>query len=106
MVEDGDGIKSVRDAIEGGEGNLSEQNDGTFDAAGLLEDKWTEKWTIEYFAMPQAPGPQKLFKFPTERKGSSGYLTEFLCQAELNKGNRKLYMEAHIWPRSKRGKRV
>ena len=103
FVEDGDGIDAIREAVEGKDGKISKQNDEEFNAGLMLEKTWKEKWAIQYFAMPQAPGSQKLFRYPTQRKGSSGCLTEFLCQADFVL---RLYMEAHIWPRPKCGKRV
>ncbi|KAK4544496.1 hypothetical protein LTR36_004068 [Oleoguttula mirabilis] len=55
-------------------------------------------WKWELWAMPQAPGPQKLFRIPTGRPGCVGLLRDFVSQQSLDEGHRKLYLEAHLWP--------
>ncbi|KAK5118723.1 hypothetical protein LTR85_007929 [Meristemomyces frigidus] len=63
----------------------------------LYSKRLKDSWNIELWVMPQQPGPQKLFRFPTNRPGSSGLVTEFVSQQLLDEGNRMLYIEAHLW---------
>ncbi|KAI6817609.1 hypothetical protein KC332_g12278 [Hortaea werneckii] len=56
---------------------------------------------LELFVRPQFPAPQKLFRIPTTGEGSDGKMIQFLSPQEVNKDNRTVYMEAHVWPKER-----
>ncbi|KAI6866536.1 hypothetical protein KC323_g3850 [Hortaea werneckii] len=56
---------------------------------------------LELFVRPQPPAPQKLFRIPTTGEGSDGKMIGFLSPQEVDKDNRTVYMEAHVWPKER-----
>ncbi|KAK5116553.1 hypothetical protein LTR85_009178 [Meristemomyces frigidus] len=60
----------------------------------LFEGRHAGKWEIDLWAMPQQPGPRKLFRYWESK------LTQFLSiSPKVRKKDKRLYMEAHIVPR-------
>ncbi|KAK5121623.1 hypothetical protein LTR85_004795 [Meristemomyces frigidus] len=53
---------------------------------------------LELWVLPQERQPHVLYRFPTERPGSSGALQEFLSERMVAAGDSRLYIEVHIWP--------
>ena len=56
---------------------------------------------LELFVRPQPPAPQKLFRIPTTGQRSDGKMIGFLSPQEVDKDNRTVYMEAHVWPKER-----
>lgn len=73
------------------------------DTSALFCEPLKESWELELWVMPQRHGPQKLFRFPSGLEEDGGLLSQFLSQKRADKGERNLYMEAHVVPRRLEG---
>ena len=72
-----------------------EQDD---DTAILFKGRLSDAWSLELWVMPYKPAPQKLYRIKSI--GSGGMLLKQFTNPEmLQAGHRKLYMEAHLWPK-------
>jgi hypothetical protein len=54
------------------------------------------EWDLQLWVLPQPASIRKMYKFPTGRKGSTNCLGEFLDPEKVAKGDRRVYMEAHV----------
>ena len=66
----------------------------------LFEQPLKDTWSLQLWVLPQPRHIKKLFKFPTNRAGSTDRLGEFLAPDKVEKDDYRLYMEAHVVPKS------
>ncbi|KAK5118777.1 hypothetical protein LTR85_007983 [Meristemomyces frigidus] len=62
----------------------------------LFKKPLSGQWELQLWVMPQSPKLRKLFRYPNGCEGSTDQLHEFLDPEMVARGDRRLYMEAHI----------
>ncbi|RMY63087.1 hypothetical protein D0863_10747 [Hortaea werneckii] len=80
---------------------FQDKSNGKTNGYNALKPGSKDPGYLELFVRPQLPAPQKLFRIPTTGEGSDGKMIGFLSTEEVNKDNRTVYMEAHVWPKER-----
>lgn len=95
VIKQEDTMDDIREFLDD-EINARETEDGVkIDSARLFEREHRNEWEWEFWVMPQR-GPTKLYRL------TDGAITQFLDDSEeTRRKDRKVFVEAHVMPKSK-----